>query len=187
MLIFALKTLLPAPSNSSLLQARFDLKNPKIAKSQSDSWSFFEVKPPPNLPNNYIFVVVKLCFLEVFWDQKSGKTSPKSPKANDSWTSFGVQSSNFPEFLHLPTRFFKGKNEVTLVFSVSWGSNTFKKGTFSPKPRRRVLIIGGSFSGLAAGRDLGFHYLVPWAVGVSWKKGSWEKWMSWMSWRDDCL
>ena len=27
-------------------------------------------------------------------------------------------------------------------------------------PRRRVLIIGGSFSGLAAGRDLGSHYLV---------------------------
>ena len=26
--------------------------------------------------------------------------------------------------------------------------------------RRRVLIIGGSFSGLAAGRDLGSHYLV---------------------------
>ena len=27
-------------------------------------------------------------------------------------------------------------------------------------PRRRVLMIGGSFSGLAAGRDLGSHYLV---------------------------
>lgn len=27
-------------------------------------------------------------------------------------------------------------------------------------PRRRVLVIGGSFSGLAAGRDLGRHFLV---------------------------
>lgn len=26
--------------------------------------------------------------------------------------------------------------------------------------RRRVLVIGGSFSGLAAGRDLGRHFLV---------------------------
>ena len=30
------------------------------------------------------------------------------------------------------------------------------------RSRRRVLIIGGSFSGLAAGRDLGSHYLVAW-------------------------
>mmetsp|Transcript_15880 Transcript_15880/g.18506 ORF Transcript_15880/g.18506 Transcript_15880/m.18506 type:complete len:90 (-) Transcript_15880:3-272(-) len=29
-----------------------------------------------------------------------------------------------------------------------------------PPSQRRVLIIGGSFSGLAAGRDLGSHYLV---------------------------
>ncbi|CAK9062068.1 unnamed protein product [Durusdinium trenchii] len=31
-----------------------------------------------------------------------------------------------------------------------------------PPSQRRVLIIGGSFSGLAAGRDLGSHYLVTW-------------------------
>ena len=36
--------------------------------------------------------------------------------------------------------------------SISWW--------FLGAPRRRVLIIGGSFSGLAAGRDLGSHYLV---------------------------
>ena len=31
---------------------------------------------------------------------------------------------------------------------------------FNDDSRRRVLIIGGSFSGLAAGRDLASHYLV---------------------------
>ncbi len=38
-------------------------------------------------------------------------------------------------------------------------------------PRRRVLIIGGSFSGLAAGRDLGSHYLVTIIDAKEWSWG----------------
>ena len=47
-------------------------------------------------------------------------------------------------------------------WSVTSATSTSRSPT-SPSPpclRRRVLIIGGSFSGLAAGRDLGSHYLV---------------------------
>ena len=44
--------------------------------------------------------------------------------------------------------------------------------------RRRVLVIGGSFSGLAAGRDLANHFLVtiidakePFAETAAWGEG----------------
>eukprot|EP00438_Fugacium_kawagutii_P004715 Skav217795 [mRNA] locus=scaffold1782:366722:371593:- [translate_table: standard] len=51
-------------------------------------------------------------------------------------------------------------------------------------PRRRVLIIGGSFSGLAAGRDLGSHYLVTiidakercWGLGYQGRSKAKEGW-----------
>ena len=47
---------------------------------------------------------------------------------------------------------------------------------FAVGPRRRVLIIGGSFSGLAAGRDLGSHYLVT-IIDAKEQRPGWD-------WRD---
>lgn len=58
-------------------------------------------------------------------------------------------------FCHTHCVFFKVNYFFFLRF---WSSSHFIP--FNDDSRRRVLIIGGSFSGLAAGRDLGSHYLV---------------------------